>query len=165
MAWFNIWERRNFLPAVIVSTYPSSFLPAEKVADRNLEELLTSKADPYFPPGLMAPAQKRIYSLCCAEQTVCIYRLWKHCLLLSILPGGRANTCTHRKILSVECLSRANSWPLSSCAFPAGSCPAGSLSSWSIPAVVYEPANDHRNAACLQHLPEGRAHTYRHREI
>jgi hypothetical protein len=38
-----------------------------------------------------------------------------------ILPEGRANTYRHRKILSVECLSRVNSWSLSSCAFPAGS--------------------------------------------
>jgi hypothetical protein len=58
------------------------------------------------------------------NRQVCIYWWWKHCLLLSILPGERANTYTHRKILSVECLSRANSWSLSSCAFPAGSCPA-----------------------------------------
>jgi len=34
----------------------------------------------------------------------------------------------------------------------AGSCPAGSLSSWPIPAVVYEPANHNRNAVCSQHL-------------
>jgi hypothetical protein len=58
------------------------------------------------------------------SRQVCIYWLWKHCLLLAILPEGRANTYRHRKILSVECLSRANSWSLSSCAFPAGSCPA-----------------------------------------
>ena len=42
---------------------------------------------------------------------------------------GRANTYTQKKTLSVENLSRANSWSLSSCACPAGSCPAGSLSS------------------------------------
>src|SRR5207248_4877813 len=42
---------------------------------------------------------------------------------------GRANTYTHKKTLSVENLSRANSWSLSSCACPAGSCPAGSFSS------------------------------------
>jgi hypothetical protein len=48
------------------------------------------------------------------SRQVCIYWLWKHCLLLSILPGGRANTYRHKKILSVECLSRANSWSLSS---------------------------------------------------
>src|SRR5271168_2359872 len=58
------------------------------------------------------------------SRQVCIYWLWKHCLLLSILPGERANTYTHRKMLSVECLTRANSWPLSSCAFPAGPYPA-----------------------------------------
>jgi len=45
-----------------------------------------------------------------------------------------------------------SSWSLSSYAFPAGSCPAGSLSSWSIPADVYEPANCNRNAACTQQL-------------
>src|SRR4051794_15862896 len=44
---------------------------------------------------------------------IAIYSTWE-----------RANTYTHRKILSVECLSRANSRSLSSCAFPAGSCPA-----------------------------------------
>src|SRR5579859_6892447 len=32
----------------------------------------------------------------------------------------------------------------------AGSCPAGSLSSWPIPAVVYEPANSNRHAAYSQ---------------
>jgi hypothetical protein len=48
------------------------------------------------------------------SRQVYIYWLWKHCLLLSILPGGRANTYTHRKMLSVECLTRANSWSLSS---------------------------------------------------
>jgi hypothetical protein len=31
---------------------------------------------------------------------------------------GRANTYTHRKTLSVESLSRANSWSLSRCSFP-----------------------------------------------
>ena len=85
------------------------------------------------------------------SRQVCIYWLWKHCLLLSILPGGRANTYRHKKTLSVENLSRANSWSLSSCACPAGSCPAGSLSSWPIPAVVYEPANSNRHAAYSQH--------------
>src|SRR4051794_41567612 len=43
-------------------------------------------------------------------------------LLIAIYSTGeRANTYTHRKTLSVENLSRANSWSLSSCACP---CPA-----------------------------------------
>ena len=33
------------------------------------------------------------------SRQVCIYWLWKHCLLLSILPGGRANTYRHKKTL------------------------------------------------------------------
>ena len=75
---------------------------------------------------------------------IAIYSTWE-----------RANTYTHKKTLSVENLSRANSWSLSSCACscPAGSCPAGSLSSWPIPAGVYEPANSNRNAAYSQQLP------------
>jgi hypothetical protein len=36
----------------------------------------------------------------------------------------------------------------------AGPCPTVSFSSWSIPAVVYEPANHHRNAACTQQYAE-----------
>ena len=57
------------------------------------------------------------------------------------------------KTLSVENLSRANSWSLSSCACPAGSCPAGSFSSWPIPAVVHEPANSNRHAVYSQQYP------------
>src|SRR2546421_3636794 len=59
---------------------------------------------------------------------------------------GRANTYTHKKTLSVECLSRANSWSLSGCACPCPAVPVQlvptqlSLSSWPIPAGVYEPA-------------------------
>jgi hypothetical protein len=48
------------------------------------------------------------------SRQVCIYWLWKHCLLLSILSEGRADTYRHKKILSVERLSRPNSWFLSS---------------------------------------------------
>src|SRR5271163_4336490 len=72
-------------------------------------------------------------------------------LIATYSTWGRANTYTQKKTLSVENLSRANSWSLSSCACPAGSCPAGSLSSWPIPAVVYEPANSNRHAAYSQH--------------
>ena len=44
--------------------------------------------------------------LSCAQQTgMHISWLWKHCLL-SILPGQRADTCRHKKPLSVEYLSR-----------------------------------------------------------
>ena len=57
------------------------------------------------------------------SRQVCIYWLWKHCLLLSILPEGQTNTYRHRKTPSDENLSR-DSWSLSSSAFPAGSCPA-----------------------------------------
>src|SRR5271170_4123983 len=45
-------------------------------------------------------------------------------LIATYSTWGWANTYTHRKTLSVENLSRANSWSLSSCTFPAGSCPA-----------------------------------------
>ena len=58
------------------------------------------------------------------SRQVCRYWLWKHCLLLSILPGERATTYRRKKTLSDECLSRANSSSLSSCAFPAGPYPA-----------------------------------------
>src|SRR3984957_55083 len=54
------------------------------------------------------------------------------------------------KSFSVECRSRTNSWPLSSRTFPLGPCPPGSLSSWLIPAVVYEPVNSRRSAAYSQ---------------
>ena len=88
--------------------------------------------------------------LCCAQQTG-MHILVVEALLIAIYSTGeRANTYTQKKILSVENLSRANSWSLSSCACPAGSCPAGSLSSCLIPAVVYEPANGNRHAAYSQ---------------
>jgi hypothetical protein len=48
------------------------------------------------------------------SRQVCIYWLWKHWLMPPILSEGRANTYRHKKILSVECLPRANSWSLSS---------------------------------------------------
>jgi hypothetical protein len=47
-------------------------------------------------------------SLCCAQQT------GVHEMVVEALPGWRADTYRHKKILSVECLSRANSWSLSS---------------------------------------------------
>ena len=55
-------------------------------------------------------------------------------LLICYLPRKRADTYRHKKTLSVERLSHAISWSLSSLTFPAGSCPAGSLLSWSMPA-------------------------------
>src|SRR5271163_692861 len=42
-------------------------------------------------------------------------------LIATYSTWGRANTYTHKKTLSVENLSRANSWSLSSCTCP---CPA-----------------------------------------
>jgi len=67
-------------------------------------------------------------------------------LITTYSTWGWTNSYRHKKTLSVENLSHANSWSLSSCA-----CPAGSLSSWLIPAVVYEPANSNRHAAYSQH--------------
>src|SRR5271156_4120832 len=52
------------------------------------------------------------------SRQVCIYWLWKHCLLLSILPGGRSILIDIGKSCRSSCLSRANSWSLSSYAFP-----------------------------------------------
>jgi hypothetical protein len=71
-------------------------------------------------------------------------------LLLSILPGERATTYRRKKTLSDECLSRANSWSLSSCAFPAGSCPADCTR-----VQAYDPANSNRHAAYSQQIPIG----------
>ena len=78
--------------------------------------------------------------VCCAQQTG-MHILVVEALLIATYSAGRADTYTHKKTLSVENLSRANSWSLSSCACPY---PAESLSSWPIPAVVYEPANSNR---------------------
>src|SRR5947208_12550807 len=88
--------------------------------------------------GLLRAADRYAYTDC-GSTAYCYLFYW-----------GRANTYTQKKTLSVENLSRANSWSLSSCACPAGSCPAESLSSWPIPAVVYEPANSNRHAAYSQ---------------
>src|SRR5271155_34567 len=43
------------------------------------------------------------------SRQVCIYWLWKHCLLLSILPGGRTNTYRHKKTLFGRLLYDAHS--------------------------------------------------------
>src|ERR1700757_1899901 len=104
-----------------------------------------------------------------------MYWLWKHCLLLSILPGDkrilihiekpcRSRTCLVRLAgpcpavpAPVQLVSVQLYLPLSSCTCPAGSCPAGSLSSWLIPAGVYEPANSHRNAAYSQQEGESQS--------
>ena len=76
----------------------------------------------------------------------CLYWLWKHCLLLSILPGGRANTYGHKKTLSVENLSRA---------IHLVPCPA--IPFQLVPVQlrytivhVYEPASGNRHAAYSQ---------------
>jgi hypothetical protein len=52
---------------------------------------------------------------CCAQQTG-MHKLVVEALLIAIYSTwGRANTYRHKKTLSVENLSRANSWSLSSC--------------------------------------------------
>jgi hypothetical protein len=61
---------------------------------------------------------------CCAQQTNMHILVVEALLIATYSTWGRANTYAHRKTLSVENLSRANSWSLSSCTFPAGSCPA-----------------------------------------
>src|SRR5256885_1481029 len=77
-----------------------------------------------------------MHACCCAQQTG-MHILIVEALLIAIYSTGDEQiTYTQKKTLSVENLSRANSWSLSSCACPAGSCPAVSLSSWPIPAVV-----------------------------
>src|SRR5438477_7721153 len=97
--------------------------------------------------GLLRAADRYAYTGC--GSTACCYLFY----------WGRANTYTHKETLSVENLSRANSWSLSSCACPCPAVPVPvqlvpaqlGLSSWPIPAVVYEPANSNRNAAYSQH--------------
>src|SRR5271170_6271674 len=76
---------------------------------------------------------------CCAQQTgmhilvveallvIYLFYLGSKLILIDIRKPCRSSTCLVRY-----------SWSLSSCAFPAGSCPA----------EVYEPANSNRNAAC-----------------
>src|SRR5271156_4487987 len=58
---------------------------------------------------------------CCAQQTGMHILVVEALLIATYSTWGRANTYTHMKTLSVENLSRANSWSLSSCACP---CPA-----------------------------------------
>ena len=100
---------------------------------------------------------------CCAQQTG-MHILVVEALLVAIYSTGDEQILIHKRkpCRSRTCLVRiAGPCPavpapvqlylsLSSCACPAGSCPAGSLSSWPIPAGVYEPANSHRNAAYSQ---------------
>src|SRR5436190_16220024 len=64
-------------------------------------------------PSILLRAADRYAYTGCGSTAYCYLFYW-----------GRANTYTQKKILSVENLSRANSWSLSSCACPAGSCPA-----------------------------------------
>src|SRR5271163_4367215 len=80
-------------------------------------------------------------SHCCAQQTsmhilvvealliIYLFYLGSELILIDIRKPYRSRTSLVRY-----------SWSLSSCAFPAGSCPA----------VVYEPANHHRYAVCTQ---------------
>ena len=61
--------------------------------------------------------------MCCAQQTGMHILVVEALLIATYSTWGRANTYTHKKTLSVENLSRANSWSLSSCACPYA-CPA-----------------------------------------
>ena len=85
---------------------------------------------------------------CCAQQTGMHILVVEALLITYLFYLGSKLTYRHKKILTIEYLSRAiylvpvqlslSSW---------------FLPSWSITAVVYEPANHHRKAACTQHLP------------
>jgi len=68
---------------------------------------------------------REVHVYFCAQQTG-MHILVVEALLIATYSTWRwANTYTHRKILSVENLSLANSWSLSSRTFPAGSLPSG----------------------------------------
>src|SRR5947208_13095464 len=74
---------------------------------------------------------------CCAQQTG-MHILVVEALLVAIYSTGDEQILIHKRkpCRSRTCLVRI----------------AGSLSSWAIPAVVYEPANSNRDAAYSQHL-------------
>jgi hypothetical protein len=80
-----------------------------------------------------------IVAVVCSRQ-VCIYWLWKHCLLLPILPGDeQIHIRIGKPCRSRTCLVRI-----------AGPCPAEAYECTSVRA--YEPANSHRDAAYSQQL-------------